>query len=630
MKINIKNLSYLLVSSALIVLAISLPKNIIVFSFGVLLFSLNSLRPILRNSLKILTLIAGVAIIRIVFKTYILTDAGVSLVAILAALKTWELDSENDHFNMFLILCLLECCLFLMNPTFIVFFVGFFKIIFFFYFILKIRNYDFSLLSIRRLLILIVPSLIFSILMFYTFPRFTQGFISAGTNQLLFSGNESHLNSKELGALNLSSDTVFRVRNTDQVNISLNKLYWRSSVLWEYYQEIWRTGYVNLRAEQAKLSNQTRSYQIRLTRDPNEFLPTLDGTSNILHSDQEYSYFTEGSFRLKKLSRQEVSYDVITNEAQLNSVNNFLIEKKGLKLKSKEKELIAKAILSGKNPKTTEEKIDLIIQYFKSKKFEYSLSPKLYNNTEDFILNGTSGYCSHFATALTYMSRSVGVPARIISGFQGGEINPYDHSITVRELDSHVWVELFIENKGWVRFDPTEWVAPGRIALGSQAFHEKLEPYINLYYFSLPKDIFRIAALTQFNYYIDSINSNLNTTIFHFDREKQQKIFEKFMPKNISLGWPFVTVLIFLLSFLPWLFYAVSQKSEDKTLKRYRRFLKNMKQKGIDKNSFETASAFAARCIEHLPSEKSFIEKETSSYIKNTYGLTTPGHVGRS
>ena len=630
MKINIKNLSYLLVTMALIVLAFSLPKNIILFSFGVLFFSLNSMRPILRNSFKFIALIAGLAIIRIVFKTYILTDAGVSLVAILAALKTWELDSENDHFNMFLILCLLECCLFLMNPTFTVFFFGFFKIIFFFYYILKIRNYDFSLLSIRRLLILIIPSLIFSILMFYTFPRFTQGFLTAGTNQLLFSGNESHINSKELGALNLSSDTVFKVNNTDHASIALNKLYWRSSVLWDYSQGIWRTGYVNLKAQEPKLTNHSRTYQVKVSRNPNEFLPTLDGTSNVLHSEQEYSYFTEGSFRLKKLTRQDVTYDVITDETQLNSINSFLIEKKGLKLKSTEKEQIAQAILGGVTPQTTEEKIDLIIKYFKSKKYEYSLSPKLYNNTEDFILNGTSGYCSHFATAFTYMARSIGVPARVVSGFQGGEINPFDNSVKVRELDSHVWAELFVENKGWVRFDPTEWVAPGRITLGSQAFHDKLEPFVNLYYFSLPKNILKISAITNLNFYIDSLNSSLNTTIFHFDQEKQQKIFERFIPKNISLGWPFVVILIFLLSFLPWLFYVASNKPEDKSLKRYKRFLNHMKHKGIDKESFETASAFAARCKAILPADEFLIEEETSSYIKNTYGLTTPGQVGKS
>jgi transglutaminase-like putative cysteine protease len=630
MKVNVKNLSYLLVSVALIVLATTLPKNIILFSFGVLFFSLNTFRPILRNAFKILFLFLGVILIKIIFKTYILTDAGVALVAILAALKTWELEGENDHFNMFLILCLLECCLFLMNPTFIVFFIGFFKIIFFFYFILKIRNYDFSLLSIRRLLILIVPSLIFSLLMFYTFPRFTQGFISSGANQLLFSGNESHLNSKELGALNLSSDIVFKVHNTNQSNISLNKLYWRSSVLWDYHQEVWRTGYINLKAEQPKLLKPTHTYRVKLTRNPNEFLPTLDGLSNITRSDLEYSYFSEGSFRLKKLTRQEVAYDVITDEGQLNSANNFLIEKKGLKLKSINKEQIAQAILAGKNPQSSEEKIDFVINYFKSRKYEYSLSPKLYANTEDFILNGTSGYCSHFATAFTYMARSVGIPARIISGYQGGEINPYDHSITVRELDSHVWVELFIENKGWTRFDPTGWVAPGRIMLGSQAFHDKLEPYINLYYFSFPKDILRVAAFVQFNYYIDSINSNLNTTIFHFDREKQQKIFDSFMPKNISLGWPFVAVLIFLLSFLPWLFHISAANPEAKALKKYKRFLNHMKKKGVEKNSFETASAFAERCNKIFPTEKELIEKETTSYIKDTYGLTTPGQVGRS
>jgi hypothetical protein len=102
------------------------------------------------------------------------------------------------------------------------------------------------------------------------------------------------------------------------------------------------------------------------------------------------------------------------------------------------------------------------------------------------------------------------------------------------------------------------------------------------------------------------------------------------MPKKLSLGWPFVFVLIFLLSVVPLIFYAASAPLESKTIKRYKHFLKQMKKKGIDKKTFETASAFAARCKEHIPTEELFIEAETSLYIKNTYGLTTPGHVGRS
>ena len=170
-----------------------------------------------------------------------------------------------------------------------------------------------------------------------------------------------------------------------------------------------------------------------------------------------------------------------------------------------------------------------------------------------------------------------------------------------------------------MRFDPTEWVAPGRIALGSQAFHDSINPYIQLFYFSLPKNIFKVAAITQLNFYIDSVNSSLNTSIFHFDRDKQQKFFDKIVPRHLSQGWPFVFVLVFVLSILPIVFFIASSPSQPASKKRYRRFLNQMKKKGFVKAPSETASEFAARCSRARPSDTTFIERETQSYIKNTY-----------
>ena len=149
-------------------------------------------RRLLKTSTKrSFFLFGSLFLIKHLFKTFLVTEAGVSFVLILASLKLWEMENETDYFNMFLILALLESCLFLLSPTFVTFFLGLIKIIVFFYFILKIRNYDLSLLNSKRLLILVAPSLIFSLILFYTFPRFTSGFINASNQQLLFSGVDS-------------------------------------------------------------------------------------------------------------------------------------------------------------------------------------------------------------------------------------------------------------------------------------------------------------------------------------------------------------------------------------------------------------------------------------------------------
>lgn len=98
------------------------------------------------------------------------------------------------------------------------------------------------------------------------------------------------------------------------------------------------------------------------------------------------------------------------------------------------------------------------IGMFLRNRFSYSLDPPTappgVNPIEDFLLNTRTGYCEHFATAMTLMLRSAGIPARVVTGFMGGEASPVGGYVIVRRSDAHAWVEAYIDG-GWKRFDPT-------------------------------------------------------------------------------------------------------------------------------------------------------------------------------
>lgn len=619
MKIDIKKIALLLVVLNTAMTIGDLPTSIIISVFAMILFSFFITHKTFRIIFKIFFLAGSLILIKYQFKTFLITEAGVSLVLILSALKLWELDTENDHFNMFLILALLECCLFLLNPTFVAFFFGVVKIIIFFYFILKIRNYDLSLLNGKRLLFLVAPSLLLSLLLFYTFPRFTQGFISTTNPQMLFSGADSQLSFKKLGPLNLSSKIVFRVYQLNSKAFPIPLLYWRESVLWDYYKEEWKTGYLNLKSEQPPTPKPVTLYKVLLSKDYNEFLPTLDGISHISKSNLDYNYYSEGSFRLKNISRTSVSYDVDTSYKQNPKVYISLMEKKGLRLKSAQKDKIKDLILKNQSNLSDEQKLNVAIDFFKARNFEYSLSPPNYLSVEDFILNGKSGYCSHFAASFAYMARAIGLPTRIVSGYQGGEYNPFDQSVIVREQDAHAWVEIYLKNSGWIKFDPTAVVAPGRIQLGAALFHDRVEPFINLYYYKLPKSIFKFKAINQISFWVDSLNSSFYSSILNFDKEKQQQILSAFLPKRISIKWLFVLSLSGSLPLL-WIFFKwVSGKKININEKRYQKYLKRMRSYGLTKEPYETASAFCKRSSLAHPELKAFIEEETMLYINSFY-----------
>jgi hypothetical protein len=618
---DIKKISLLLVSFNMLIMINDLPMPIVALVLSIMLFSFLIKGSTARTFFKVMFLVFAIGLIKYVFKIFLVTEAGVSLVLILSALKIWELETERDHFNMFLILALLECCLFLLTPTFLTFTLGLIKIIVFFYFILKIRNYDLTLLSGKRLLILIAPSLLFSIILFYTFPRFTQGFINTSNNQMLFSGVDSQLNFKKLGPINLSSKVVFRASGLESYSFPIPYLYWRENVLWDYYKEEWKTGYMNLKAPQPKVTNPGVKYKIQLSKDYNEFLPTLDGVSNVLENDQEYHYYSDGSFRLKNITRQNITYDVFTNSKESLTAINSLMEKKGLRLKSQQLDKIRNLIFQDKKSinQNEEEKFNSAIDYFKAKHFSYSLNPPQYSSLEDFILNGKEGYCSHFAASFAYIARSIGLPARIISGYQGGEYNPYDQTIIVRELDAHAWVEVYFKNKGWIRFDPTALVEPGRIQLGSLAFHDRVEPFIKLYNFKFPKSFLKFKWVNQFSFWLDSMNTQFTSSILNFDQEKQKEFLRSLVSKKIPIGWLFVISLAGSLPLFWLLFNWLATSRVNPYEKRYLKFIKKMRSLGLTKLEFETATSFAKRCNSVFPDMQSTIQEETEFYINAFY-----------
>ncbi len=103
--------------------------------------------------------------------------------------------------------------------------------------------------------------------------------------------------------------------------------------------------------------------------------------------------------------------------------------------------------------KSDYEKAVLIEKYLREN-YSYSLKDNP-TGIEEFLLTRRKGHCELFATAMAVMLRLSGIPARLVSGFTGGEWNPYGKYFMIRQKDAHTWVEAFIEPDGWIVFDPT-------------------------------------------------------------------------------------------------------------------------------------------------------------------------------
>lgn len=111
--------------------------------------------------------------------------------------------------------------------------------------------------------------------------------------------------------------------------------------------------------------------------------------------------------------------------------------------------------------------VNAALQWFNAE-FTYTLEPPLLGRdpVDDFLFNGKRGYCEHFSSAFVVLMRAAGIPARVVTGYQGGNRNPIGGYLIVRQSDAHAWAEVWLEGRGWVRIDPTSAVSPQRIEQG--------------------------------------------------------------------------------------------------------------------------------------------------------------------
>ncbi len=109
--------------------------------------------------------------------------------------------------------------------------------------------------------------------------------------------------------------------------------------------------------------------------------------------------------------------------------------------------------------------VQAALERLRNGNYQYTLDPGVYgaDSADEFWFDRKQGFCEHIASAFVVLMRAMDIPARIVTGYQGGERNAVDGFWIVRQSDAHAWAEVWLSGRGWIRVDPTAAVAPGRI-----------------------------------------------------------------------------------------------------------------------------------------------------------------------
>ncbi|RSZ30034.1 transglutaminase family protein [Variovorax beijingensis] len=428
-----------------------------------------------RVGLLALTLAATFA----THRTLLGRDAGVTLIVILLALKTLELRARRD--------------------AFVIFFLGFFAMLTNFFYSQSLMTAVTMLLALLGLLTALVnahmpvgrPPLMqaartaswmalagapIMLALFLLFPRFAPLW---GTPGDAMAGRTGLSNTMRVGAiaeLALDDSIAARIKFEDNRAPPQSQLYFRGPVLAQFDGREWTALPSWARGAppsgNLRTSGQPVRYEVTLEPNHRPWLLTLDAAQS---APQAPGLEVTGTPDLQWLVNRPIS-DLVRYRAESYTQFHSGPVRQTAALRP------YLALPPGSNPRTaalaaemraqpalanagTQAFIRAALQRLRTGGYTYTLEPGFYGNetADEFWFDRKEGFCEHIASAFVVLMRGAGIPARIVTGYQGGELNGVDNYWVLRQSDAHAWAEVWEDGTGWVRVDPTGAVSPGRV-----------------------------------------------------------------------------------------------------------------------------------------------------------------------
>ncbi|MEH6491156.1 transglutaminase TgpA family protein [Halopseudomonas sp.] len=174
--------------------------------------------------------------------------------------------------------------------------------------------------------------------------------------------------------------------------------------------------------------------------------------------------------------------------------------------------------------------VQALLGYFNREPFYYTLNPTPLgqHSNDEFLFDTRRGFCEHYAGAMTFVLRAAGIPARVVAGYQGGEVNARGGYVLVHQFDAHAWVEAWLPEQGWVSVDPTFQVAPERIERGLEEAVRGEGSFLQDDYLSASR--YRgVTWLNEARLAWDNINYQWQLRVLNFKGEEQMGLFRRWL-----------------------------------------------------------------------------------------------------
>lgn len=568
--------------------------------------------------LLLLVALAGMAGVGIEYKTLFGRSPGIALLMIFAGLKLLEMRTHRDATVVVFLCYFLILTNFLYTQS-IPTATGMFAALV----VITAALVSFSApqrsvkLHLRTAGLLLAHAIPVAALLFVLFPR-VQGPLW-GMPQDAYSGVtglSDTMSPGTLSQLSQSDATAFRVQFKGAAPLP-RQLYWRGPVLWDFDGRTWNAGVPRLRGLRTVSGGESIfEYTVVLEPHNRNWLFALE-TAATTPPDSWIS--GDNQILSTRVVRNRMRYDMVSVVG-------------GRQEEAEQASSLTRALRlpAGYNPRTVElarrwrsegatdrQMVSRAMSYFRDNQFVYTLLPPLLgrDSVDEFLFDTRRGFCEHFSSAFVVLMRAAGVPARIVTGYQGGDFNNSDGYFTVRQAEAHAWAEAHIEGEGWVRVDPTAASVPSRLDDGLSRAVSAGEPLP----FMMRADN---AWLRGLRHRVEAMTNQWNLWVLGYNTERQREFLNRLGMQDTS--WReltqaiLVTLGLAVLALLAWSLKRLIRP--DPVQKAWIAFCDKLAAAGLPRAPHEGPRDFTERAAAGRPELASAIRDIGERYLALRYG----------
>ncbi|MEM7358895.1 MAG: DUF3488 and transglutaminase-like domain-containing protein [Pseudomonadota bacterium] len=574
--------------------------------------------------------------------------AGISFLVLLVCLKFMESHTLRDYYVVCLLLFFVASSSFLFNSSLpsilmvVAYTVAITSLL------LRISNptHSGSWQTLRSGGLIMLKALPLAILLFFFFPRIQGnfGFIPSQDDLSMDNRLSNSLVAGDMANRAFDNALAFRVEFDGETPPN-SQLYWRAKVMGIERNFHWETSTPS--AEQLRdarerpapindenyASLQTYSYQIIHEDSSDFYVPFLDyalrqSVGVQLHDHSVYTpQPNEGTFTYEAVSSASPTIKTLApeNRAQLLQTASVPTARVQALLNQWRRETSTETELAAR-----------VFQHFQQSEYRYSLLPPSLGVSalDEFLFESKVGYCEHYASSYTILMRWLGIPSRVVVGYQGGEKNEIGNYIEVRYSDAHAWSEVWIDGQ-WERVDPTAAITPDRIDLGMEALlsfwdgeplsgsatGRALSSFLN------PTGVEKLYRQVRDTW--RNVGYQWNKWVVNYDFDSQRELlsslgFEHRNSLYTLVGIVIAGTLILMLFYFWQLIPKAIKVGEAQRL--YLEFVNKFKKQKLAKAPADTPNEFAKRAIAQFPQHAEDIRGITDAYVSLRYGRT-PGSL---